>query len=299
MKKDIKLIGTLPHIHNKKAVEEMMSSEYISEVRFNTGVNELLEEKKIIEILKSLEEKFNKKIWIDLKGRQLRVNSWADTSYEVIELNHKIDIEYPAKVIFRGGNTSNIMHTKGNKIILEEPPERAVGKGQSVNVKAKSLIIEGYLTQLDKEFIKESKELGMNNYMASFLESFDDLVEILSLNTNATIVAKIESLKGLRFALSNNIAIQPMAARDDLWLECKDDINVLKALQEIIKKYPSAICASRLFSSLNKEAEISLPDMEDLELMYLYGYKTFMLQDEIQGPKLEKALKGWRSFLYE
>ena len=55
MKKDIKLIGTLPHIHNKKAVEEMMSSEYISEVRFNTGVNELLEEKKIIEILKSLE----------------------------------------------------------------------------------------------------------------------------------------------------------------------------------------------------------------------------------------------------
>ena len=135
--------------------------------------------------------------------------------------------------------------------------------------------------------------------MASFLESFDDLVEILSLNTNATIVAKIESLKGLRFALSNNIAIQPMAARDDLWLECKDDINVLKALQEIIKKYPSTICASRLFSSLNKESEISLPDMEDLELMYLYGYKTFMLQDEIQGPKLEKALKGWRSFLYE
>lgn len=299
MKKDIKLIGTLSHIHNKKAVEEMMSSEYISEVRFNTGVNELLEEKKIIEILKSLEEKFSKKIWIDLKGRQLRVNSWADTSYEAIELNHKIDIEYPAKVIFRGGNTSNIIHTKGNKIILEEPPERAVGKGQSVNVKAKSLIIEGYLTQLDKEFIKKSKELGMNNYMASFLESFDDLVEILSLNTNATIVAKIESLKGLRFALSNNIAIQPMAARDDLWLECKDDINVLKALQEIIKKYPSAICASRLFSSLNKESEISLSDMEDLELMYLYGYKTFMLQDEIQGPKLEKALKGWRSFLYE
>ena len=82
-------------------------------------------------------------------------------------------------------------------------------------------------------------------------------------------------------------------------IECKNDINVLKALQEIIKKYPSTICASRLFSSLNKESEISLPDMEDLELMYLYGYKTFMLQDEIQGPKLEKALKGWRSFLYE
>lgn len=299
MKKNIKLIGTLPHIHNMKAVEEMMSSEYISEVRYNTGVNELLETKKIIEILKSLEEKFNKKIWLDLKGRQLRVNSWADTSYEVIELNHKIDIEYPAKVIFRGGNTSNIIHMKGNKIILEEPPERAVGKGQSLNIKAKSLVIEGYLTQLDKEFIKESKDLGMNNYMASFLESFDDLAEILSLNKNATIVTKIESLKGLRFALSNNIAIQPMSARDDLWLECKDNINVLKALQEIIKKYPSAICASRLFSSLNKEFEISLSDMEDLELMYLYGYKTFMLQDEIQGPKLEKALKGWRSFTDE
>lgn len=299
MKKNVKLIGTLPHIHNKNAVEEMMTNESISEVRFNTGVNELLEPKKIIELLKLLEEKYNKKIWIDLKGRQLRVNSWGDTSYEVIELNHKIDIEYPAKVIFRGGNTSNIIHTKGNKIILDKPPERAVGKGQSVNIKAKSLEIEGYLTQLDKEFIKESKELGMNNYMASFLESFDDLVEILTLNKSASIVAKIESLKGLQFALSNNIAIQPMAARDDLWLECKDDINILKTLRELVKRYPSTICASRLFSSLNKESEISLSDMEDLELMYLYGYKTFMLQDEIQGPRLEKALKGWRNFVSE
>ena len=298
MKKDCKLIGTLPHIYNEKAVKDMMESKDISEVRFNSGVNELLSPGEIISILKELENKYHKKVWIDLKGRQLRVTSWADTSYEVVELNHEIELEYPAKVIFRNGTSSNILHTKGNKIILETPPEKALGKGQSINIKAKSLDIKGYLTPLDKELIKESKKQGMNNYMASFTESSNDLKEIFYLNEKSIIIPKIESLKGIKYALENNI-FTPMLAREDLWIECKDDINILKVLRSLSVKYKEAICASRLFSSLDREKEISLSDLEDLELMYLYGYKNFMLPDGMEGEKLTKALKGWRMFKYE
>ena len=41
--------------------------------------------------LKSLSEQYSKDIWLDLKGRQLRIAKWADPLYEAIELNHNID----------------------------------------------------------------------------------------------------------------------------------------------------------------------------------------------------------------
>ena len=97
--KECKLIGTLPSLHDKKSIDEMLSCPYISEVRLNTGVNDLLTPEETIERIKVLESMYKKKIWIDLKGRQLRVNAWADPSYEAVELNHDIEIEYPAKNI--------------------------------------------------------------------------------------------------------------------------------------------------------------------------------------------------------
>ena len=297
--KNCKLIGTLPNLHDKNSVDEMMKCPYLSEVRLNTGVNNLLTPEEIMESIKTLECMYKKKVWIDLKGRQLRVTSWADPSYEAIELNHEIEIEYPAKIIFRGSKESNIIHTRGNKIILDTPPERAVGKGQSVNIIAKSLDIKGYLTPQDIELLKLSEHFNMNNFMASFVESVDDLIEILKINNNANIVCKIESQKGLDFINNTNIKLKLMAARDDLYTETSRNINMLKHLRDIIKKDENAICASRLFESLNKYDYVSLSDYEDIELMYLYGYKNYMLGDDIKGPKLVKTINAWREFVNE
>ena len=299
MKKDCKLIGTLPNLRDDNSIDEMMSSPLISEVRFNSGVNCLMSEEDIINRLKVLEMIYKKKIWIDLKGRQLRVNAWADPSYEAIELNHDIELEYPAKVIFRGSNESEILHTRGNKIILESPPERAVGKGQSINIIAKNLNILGYLTPADKRLLTESTKAGMNDYMASFIENESDLIEILKFNKNASIVSKIESKKGMDFINQTNMKLNLMAARDDLFIETGKDIEMLKHLRKIIAKDEDAICASRLFSSLSNNQNVSLSDYEDLELMYLYGYRNFMLGDDFKGPKLKKALKAWGEFINE
>ena len=90
-----------------------------------------------------------------------------------------------------------------------------------------------------------------------------------------------------------------MAARDDLYIETGQKIAMLKYLKEIIQKDKDAICASRIFHSLNIGYNVSLADYEDLELMYSYGYRNFMLGDEIRGPKLVKALDAWRSFVNE
>ncbi len=276
-----------------------MSLEEIDSVRYNSGVNNLLNEKEVIERLKFLEDKYKKRVWIDLKGRQLRILAWADPMYEAIELNHEIEIEYPAKVVFRGSNESEIIHTKKNKIILSSPPEKAVGKGQSINIFAKSLNIKGYLTDSDKKLIEESRKAGMNYYMASFVESTNDLISILELNRDAKIISKIESMKGLEFIRNTLLSVNLMAARDDLFIESFQNIKMLKYLREIIEKDKNAICASRIFSSLDKSNNVSLSDYEDLELMYLYGYRYYMLGDDVKGIKLKKTIKAWGDFINE
>lgn len=297
MSKECKLISTLPNLNDKRSLEEMLSFDEISEYRFNSGVNQLMSTREIMERLKQIEEQTKKKVWIDIKGRQLRVETWANPSYEAIELNHEIEIEYPARVIFRDGTTSEIIRCRGNKILLSNSPYHALGKGQSINIDAKSLEIKGYLTEQDKELISMSKEYDLNNYMASFVEEMNDLIEIIKRNKKANIVAKIESIKGLKFILENTLTLNTMSARDDLYTSLNHSYQTIRYLKEIIKKDPNAICASRIFESLQKQQHISLSDFEDLELMYQFGYRTFMLQDDIKGETLKRTIKGWSEFI--
>ena len=125
------------------------------------------------------------------------------------------------------------------------------------------------------------------------------MIEILKINNKANIICKIESKKGLDFINNANIKLNLMAARDDLYTETFRNINMLKYLKDIIKKDENAICASRLFESLNKYDYVSLNDYEDIELMYLYGYRNYMLGDDIKGPKLIKAINAWKEFINE
>lgn len=60
MKKDCKLIGTLPNLRDDKGIDEMMSSPLISEARFNSGVNSLMNEEDIINRLKVIETLYKK-----------------------------------------------------------------------------------------------------------------------------------------------------------------------------------------------------------------------------------------------
>lgn len=75
---DINLIATLPRLDDKYSIDEIMRCNEISSVRFNSGVDNLMTASEIVSKLKELSEFYHKKIWIDLKGRQLRINAWAD-----------------------------------------------------------------------------------------------------------------------------------------------------------------------------------------------------------------------------
>lgn len=298
MKKKCKLIATLPSLNNMEKVERVLENPYISEVRFNTGAQTPYSVDKTLNILKALSIKYNKKLWIDIKGRQLRVTKWADPLYECIELSHKVQVLYPAKVYFRNGDRVNITHIKdGNKLFVDPLPRYALGAGQSVNIIAKDIEIEGYLTEKDKLYLKTCKNKDIDNIMASFVEQYEDLSEILMILPNAKIVSKIESLKGIDFISKYNVVPNLMAARDDLYLQAGEGYNVIRLLKTIISKDSDAICGSKIFLSLEKRETPDLADFTDLELMYKIGYRKFMLCDNICNYCFEKAIKSWEEFI--
>jgi len=305
--KDLVLIATIPNLANMDKVERVFSCNQVAELRFNTGVQSPFSPEETLGRLFKLSVKYNKTVWIDIKGRQLRVAKWADPLYSCIELNHTVQLEYPAKIIFRGGDVSNITHVKdGNKIFVDPLPRQALGAGQSVNIKAKSLNIQGYLTEQDKRYLMACNKLGIKTIMASFVEDFDDLMDVYSYVENANMVLKIESLKGIDFirmynpfnreALKESRQPYLMAARDDLFLETGQSYKTIRYLEEIYSTDNNAICASRIFSSLEKREKPDLSDFSDLELMYNIGYRKFMLSDNICNYSIDNAIKAWEEF---
>lgn len=294
--KNCTLIATLPSLNDEARVRNIFESPSVAEVRFNTGVQTPTTAKENIEFLSELSKRYGKKVWIDIKGRQLRVAKWADPQYSCIELNHKVDISYPAVIHFRNGDTVNITHVvDGDKIFVSPLPREALGAGQSVNIIADKVEVNGYLTLKDIEYLKACNEFKMKNIMASFVEKFNDVGHILFWVPDAEIISKIESLRGLElidFVKPSTL----MAARDDLFLQTGQNGSMFNHLKKIIEADSEAICASKIFSSLEKRYSVDFADYADLELMYSIGYRKFMLCDNICNYRFKQAIEAWEEF---
>jgi len=259
-----------------------IQNDLIAGARFNVGARSPYSPHKTLELI--LAAMGNKEFWVDLKGRQLRITKWAVPTYGDIELNHEIELDYPAEVIFRDGEICSIRKVVRNKIYVEPDPPEAIGAGQAINVHSANLIIKGYFTDEDLLYIEAAKNLGIHNYMLSFVEEESDIIEMIKLDPLCKIVAKIESPKGMDFV--KNVypkfkdRVNLMAARDDLFINIgHDKWAMLNALQELIAADPETILASRVLTSLQKSPSVSLGDLSDLYLMASWGYKNFMFSD--------------------
>lgn len=294
--KDCKLIATLPSLNNMDNVKKVFECPYISEVRYNTGAVSPYPPRKSLMNLSVLSEKYKKKLWIDLKGRQLRITEWGNPMFSCIKINHKITLDGPARIYLRNGEWCNIMQVvDGNKLFVDPLPKHAVGAGQSVNILSSNMTIDGYLIDKDIQFIEAAKDIGINSFMLSFVESFDDVTEVLKLIPNADLVLKIESQKGVELVQQAIPGPRYMAARDDLYIQT--GLDMMNHLKTIINKDPSSICASRIFMSLEKSHVPEFCDFEDLEYMYSLGYREFMLCDNICNYALEPAIEAWKKWM--
>ena len=226
---------------------------------------------------------FGQPLWIDLKGRQLRVVGAALPPYTEVRLSHPIQVDTPVDAFFADGTECvRVAAVDGPRLILEDGPRRLIGPGESVNIVHPSLKIKGTLTDTDRAYLAAMKELGLTQVMLSYVESPVDTEEVRQLLPDAEIMLKIETRRGLEYVRRYGPAHgRLVAARGDLYVEVLRPHQIIGALRDIIAADPQAVIASRLFDSLAHHPVPASADIGDVAFLLLLGYRTFMLGDAV------------------
>jgi len=224
-----------------------------------------------------------KPLWVDLKGRQLRVVGAAVPPYTEIRLSHPISVETPVDVFFSDGRErARVAAVDGDRLILEDGPRRLIGPGESVNIVHPSLVVHGTLTDTDRLYLRAMADAGQRRVMLSYVESPEDVEEVRDLLPGAELMLKIESDRGLRFARAHGAAHgRLMAARGDLYVEVGRPHRILTALRDVIFADPEAVVGSRLFESLVEHPVPAAADISDAAFLLSLGYRTFLLGDAV------------------
>lgn len=223
-------------------------------------------------------------LWIDLKGRQLRVAEPAVPPFTEVRLSHPIRVRTPARALFGSGREeARVLAVDGERLILEDGPRRVVGPGESVNIPCPSLEVEGSLTARDLEYVAAARALGLHDYMLSFVEGPADVAALREADPEARVVAKVESQRGLSWVRAGapGGATRLMAARGDLYLELAGPHQLPRALRAILATDPEAIVASRLLDGLAWDRPPSAQEVTDVAFLLALGARTLMLGDEV------------------
>lgn len=273
-----RIIATLPPYVGHRDL--IIGHPAVDELRFNT-VSPLAESRS--DLLHRLRRECGKKrLWIDLKGRQLRIAKFAYLPLAFVELTHRISVDLPVSVRFRDGVATAVRLVDGDKLIFDDRPPRIVGEGEPINILDPSLRVEGYLTPSDRAYVEAAAALGLHDYMLSFAERDEDVEEVLSIDPKARMIAKIESKRGLEWMRTRPRRVGLMAARDDLYVNMGDGhADILQALESIASADRDAVVASRLLESFEASPMPALPEISDVELMRRLGYRGFMLSDTL------------------
>jgi pyruvate kinase len=238
-----------------------------------------------------------RELWIDLKCRQLRVASASYVPFHHVELSHEIEVRTPVQALINSGEAiATISRVEGNKLYLEDVPPIPLGAGMSINILDPSLRIKGYLTERDRAYLAAAGRVGLHNFMLSFVESSRDIEDVLALDPQANILAKIESEEGLAWVAKDYHRyagqVHLMAARGDLYLELEQPGQMLDALRAIIQADPEAVAASRILSSLRRDLRPTCEEVSDIGFLAVLGYRSLLLGDELafQEKTLLRAL---------
>ncbi len=234
------------------------------------------------EVLRRLSE-LGKPLWVDLKGRQLRVVGAAIPPYTEVRISHKIKVTTPVNAFFSDGTEhARIVAVDGDRLILDKGPRRLIGPGESINIVDPSLQIEDTLTETDVNYLAAMKSTGLNKVLLSYVEMPEDVAEVKSHLPEAEVMLKIETQKGVEFAGKNgNRSGRLVAARGDLFVEMNRPHQIIGALQNIIRADPTAVAASRILNSLATHPVPGSADISDVAYLFSLGYRTLMLGDSI------------------
>jgi len=222
-------------------------------------------------------------LWVDLKGRQLRVAGAAIPPYTEVHLSHAVRVRTPVDAFFSDGRECvRVAAVDGERLILADGPRRLIGPGESVNIVHPSLEIEGTLTETDRAYLAAMKDRGLDRVMLSYVEQPTDADEVRRLLPGAEVMLKIETQRGLDYARRHGARHgRLMAARGDLYVEVLQPHRIIGALRDLIAADPQAVVASRILDSLAYDPVPESADISDVAYLIALGYRTFMLGDVV------------------
>lgn len=260
-------------------LKEVARHHRVCGLRFNTVMPLTESREGVLERLAG----FGQPLWVDLKGRQLRVAAPAVPPFTEVRLSHKIEVKAPVDVYFSDGRERvEAVAVEGDRLILADGPRRLVGPGESVNIVDPSLKIEGGLTDSDRAFLAAMKSLGQRKVMLSYVHGSGDIDEVHEALPDAEVMVKIEDDRGLSFARHHGSELgRLVAARGDLFVEVLRPHRIAGALKKIIAADPEAVVASRLFDSLVEHPVPSSADIGDVAFLLEIGYRTFLFGDAL------------------
>lgn len=273
----IDVIVTMPPYADYAA--EVARHPLVSGLRLNTVMPVRGGPPEALRLLKDL----GQPLWVDLKGRQLRVVGAAIPPYTAVQVSHPVEVETPVTAYFSDGTEeATVVAVDGDRLILADEPRRLIGPGESVNIVHPSLKIDGTLTGTDRAYLAAMREAGLHRVMLSYVEGPDDVAEVQALLPGAEVVQKIETVAGLDHAAATGATHgHLMAARGDLYVEVPRPHQVINALRQVIAADPEAIVASRILNSLAWSAVPSSADISDIAFLLMLGYRRFMLGDAV------------------
>ena len=260
-------------------IEEVAQHPIVRGLRLNT-VMPLRESPR--EVLERL-SRYGQPLWVDLKGRQLRVVGAAIPPYTEVKLSHPIKVQTPVDAYFSDGDERvRVAAVDGDRLILADGPRRLIGPGESLNIPHPSLEIGGTLTDTDCAYLSAMKDLGMKQVMLSYVETPADVQEVRDILPDAEMMLKIETQRGLSFARQHGAEYgRLVAARGDLYVEVLRPHKIISALKAIIKADPQAVVASRILDSMAFQPVPVSADIGDVAFLLEIGYRTFLLGDVI------------------
>jgi pyruvate kinase len=260
-------------------LQEVVEHPLVCGLRLNTVMPLGEEPGEAIQRLQAL----GKPVWIDLKGRQLRVVGAASPPFTEVRISHPIRVQTPVDVFFSDGREHAwLVAVDADRLILESGPRRVVGPGESVNIVHPSLEILGTLTETDRVYLNAMRALNLSRVMLSYVEEVSDVQEVQELLPGAELLLKIETSKGLAFARKyGGSQGRLVAARGDLYVEVLRPHQIVPALKQIIQADPRAVVASRILDSLAFNPVPVSAEISDVAFLLSLGYRTFLLGDAI------------------
>jgi pyruvate kinase len=250
--------------------------------------------------------------YFDLKGRQLRVRQVFPCGDHVeLELNHRIAVNTPTPVLFKGGKDHGLLAAVQNprpsqpQRLVFHPgrPLYAIRPGESICVRDPSFtVLDQTFPAYEVERIKVVAEDGWTRYVLSYVESQRDIDVFREyVGKDVEVVAKIESRKGLEWVANDykpQKYLRLLTARGDLYLEVPRPHEMLAAQRLIIEKDPDAVVGSRILLSCCAGAVPEAVDFSELAWLYDIGYRTMMLCDDVclKEETLARAVTAFDEF---